>query len=77
MCFLTVSKDRITKMWKLVEINQQTYFIYCNFNDNTQEVTFILYDLKETWSQRLSLTDVKQNVKVIYLICLMFYRLKL
>ncbi|XP_065364318.1 uncharacterized protein LOC135957498 [Calliphora vicina] len=52
-------------MWKLVEISQQTNFIYCNFNDNTQEVTFILYDLKETWSQRLSLTDVKQKVKLL------------
>lgn len=55
-------------MWKLVKILEQTYFIYCNFNVNKQEVDFILYDLKETWSQTLTLQQVKQKVKVSLLI---------
>ncbi|XP_037826596.1 uncharacterized protein LOC119614549 [Lucilia sericata] len=52
-------------MWKLVEISQKSYFIYCDFNTNTQQVIFILYDLKEAWSQTLKLEDVKRKVKLL------------
>ena len=51
-------------MWKLIEISQQTYFVYCDVNTSKEEVTFILYNLKEAWTQIVAFKDVKLKVKV-------------
>lgn len=51
-------------MWKVIEISQQTHFAYCDMDPSKDEVIFILYDLKEAWTQIVEFRDVKLKVKV-------------
>lgn len=60
----TLYKNINTKMWKELKISEQTYFIYCDFEENTRDITFMLYDFKIIWCQSVAFEDAKHKVKV-------------
>lgn len=50
-------------MWKEIIIVNKTYYIKCDISENNN-VTLILYDQNEIWSEKISLVDVRRKVKV-------------
>uniref|UniRef100_A0A1I8MFJ6 Non-homologous end-joining factor 1 n=1 Tax=Musca domestica TaxID=7370 RepID=A0A1I8MFJ6_MUSDO len=49
-------------MWKEIKIVNKTYYIKCDISENNN-VTLILYDQNEIWSEKISLVDVRRKVK--------------
>ncbi|XP_073833234.1 uncharacterized protein isoform X2 [Musca autumnalis] len=51
-------------MWKEVKIVDKIYYSQCNIGANNQ-VTLILYDLNEIWSESIPIDELKRKVKVL------------